>query len=86
VGFWFEDQQLFRYKVRIIYCVYCETKVTPVHLGYHCQYLQYSLQRQVYKYEGRKNGYKTVSHCIQNWGGGGGGGAMKYVASIRGGE
>ena len=23
------------------------------------------------KYEGRKNGYKTVSHCIQNWGGGG---------------
>ena len=37
-------------------------------------------------YEGRKNGYETVSHLIQNWGGGGGGWAMKYVASIRGGD
>ena len=31
-------------------------------LGYYFQYLQHSVQMQVNKYEGRKNGYETVSH------------------------
>jgi hypothetical protein len=53
-GFGLRANNFSGHKVWIVYCVYCKTKVTLVHLGYNFQYLQYSLQLQVNMYEGRK--------------------------------